>query len=173
MSTLRARTIRLAHAHPELRPHILPILKTSGAMAEMLLDQMANDAKERTDKITSMLYVMGKTLRLVENLHPSATSRFDSFYGKIIKEGMALVASANKLLNYTDELGPQGESEEDFVTTRRLLKLSIGDWQRNLQKALAGAKAEAGAKLIEAQHAGGYALKVAEWVQNLARMELV
>jgi len=136
------------------------------------MERMAEDAKGKAEEITSMVDVMGKTRQLVEDLDPTATRRFDSFYGKIIKNGMALVSLANKLLNYTDELGPQGESEEDFVTTRRLLKLSIEDWQRNLQKAVKGAKALAGAKMIEAQHAAGYALKVAEWIQNLARMDL-
>jgi protein-tyrosine-phosphatase len=174
MSTLRSHIIRLAHQKPELRPHLLPLVaRTAGNMGEALMDHEADRAGERAEAIKAMVLVMEKTLNLVQNLHPSATRRFDSFYGKIIKEGMALVSSANKLLKYTDEMDPQGEGEEDFVATRRMLQISINDWQKNLSRAMAGSKMIAAMKLIEAQQAAGFALKVADWIQNLARMDLV
>jgi hypothetical protein len=37
MTTLRAKLIRLAHSNPELRPHILPLVKTAAYRPQYLL----------------------------------------------------------------------------------------------------------------------------------------
>lgn len=47
VNTLRNKLIRLAHEKPELRPHLLPILKTAGSPLEEFQTRTAAGAQKR------------------------------------------------------------------------------------------------------------------------------
>jgi hypothetical protein len=51
MSTLRSNLIRLAHSKPELRPTLLPLLKTSSSKVQKAVDEIKAFAKKKGWKV--------------------------------------------------------------------------------------------------------------------------
>lgn len=70
MSDLRKRTIRLAHANPELRPHLLPLLRktASDSMLEYVIPQremlnLFNELEGVDDQSKDLAYEVYRALR--------------------------------------------------------------------------------------------------------------
>jgi transketolase len=168
MTTLRSHVIRLAHAQPELRPHLLPLLtKTAGNIAEALLEQEAARAEARSKVIEQYLDTMAGIIPKVESADPVAGQKFESLYNKVLKEGMALAKSGGSIIKYADTVDDY-EDDEKFVATRKLLGSALSDWKQNLPDHYRGAGSIlTSVRMRQAQVTGGYAQDIAKWMRAM------
>lgn len=88
MATLRQKVIRLAHGKPELRPHLIPILKQSGKSLPFNINDV-------TDALESMYTARGGRLREVE-------------WDKTLKGWFADPQNRERPDYYEDEHGEEG-----------------------------------------------------------------
>lgn len=168
MTTLRSRTIHLAHEQPKLRPYLLPILaRTAGNLASALMEQEATQADARSKVIEKYLNDMTGLVPKVESANPVAGRQFEVLYNKVFKEGNALAKSGESVAKYVDTI-IEGSGNDDFIAVQRLLGKALSDWKRNLVDHYRGAKSiAASVRLLQAQNTGGYAQNIAKWVVTM------
>lgn len=59
--TLRTNLIRLAHSNPEMRPHLLPLLKKAQRLHPRMVDRLTLDQAE--DMVQDLMERLGDTLK--------------------------------------------------------------------------------------------------------------
>lgn len=78
-ASLRAKVVRLAHAKPELRPHLLPLLKSASAAAELVEPlkelQQLDELADNIEAITDVFSLHFKTAAAID---PQVKSQFDA-----------------------------------------------------------------------------------------------
>jgi len=67
MSNLRSKLIRLAHANPELRPHILPMLSKQAAVATLVRVQDESAFKKAEDVADDLVDLVEKAIDLSDD----------------------------------------------------------------------------------------------------------
>ena len=107
--TLRSRVIRLAHTNPGLRPHLLPLLKTSALEGDMVYEKALHDLADLTalsENAQDILdgfnahYASSRTAAM----DPQIKSELD-IYNKV-KEGQELAATTVKAMESLVKMFP-------------------------------------------------------------------
>ena len=100
MTTLRKKLIRLAHANPELRPHVLPLIaggKTAGRMPTVVTDVGHAGPTSRKFQVSAATLLSGSVwLEEIQRMSDKARDRVSSAFQKLGGKGNIVVTIVSK-----------------------------------------------------------------------------
>ena len=104
--TLRSSVIRLAHAKPELRPHLLPLLKAAGGPGDAVYEKVLHDLADLTALSENAQDILdGFNLHYAAAMDPEIKSEL-TLLNKV-KEGQTLAATTVKAMEGLVKMFPE------------------------------------------------------------------